>query len=264
MDTPRYRATGLPTLSAGRPNSAPLLWATLVTLALWYVPYSNYLLYPLRLFVTFIHESGHALAGMIAGVGVSSLHVHPEGSGVTWVGESVVWDWLTISGGYVGAAIFGALLLQASRIGGAEKRGKIALYGAAAYLLLVTVLWARNPFNNPGSLAPDFFTPVVGVLLAGALFCIASLASPRWAEFVASFLAVQCGLNALGDLRTLLYLTSGGFGDNDAVFMSRHYLIAPVVWALVWAAIATIVLGASLWSYLRGPRAQSAVAAGTL
>ena len=41
----------------------PLLMATAATLALWYVPYSNYILYPLRLFVTFLHESGHALAG---------------------------------------------------------------------------------------------------------------------------------------------------------------------------------------------------------
>ena len=182
MDMPRYRATGLSTLGGERPNAAPLLWATLVTLALWFVPYSNYLLYPLRLFVTFIHESGHALTGVITGLGVASLHVRPNGSGVTWIGDSIVWDWLTLSGGYVGAAIFGALLLQASRIGSARSRGKIALYGAAVYILLVTALWAHNPFNNPHSLTPDFFTPIVGVLLAGALFCAAKFASPRWAE----------------------------------------------------------------------------------
>jgi hypothetical protein len=258
MNQPQNRKIGYGGGVGVRPNRAPLLWATVVTLALWFVPYSNYLLYPLRLFVTFIHESGHAMAGLLTGLGVASLHVRPDGSGVTWVGESPVWDWLTLSGGYVGAAIFGALLLQASRLGRAAERGKLALYGASAYILLATVLWARNPFNNPGSFTPDFFTPIVGVVLAACLFCLARMASPRLAEFTASFLAVQCGLNALGDLRTLLYLTSGGFGDNDAVFMAQHYLISPVVWALVWAAIAVVVLGASLWSYLRSPSAAGA------
>ena len=261
MDQPRYGGTGSRAGFSERPNSIPLLLATAVTLALWYVPYSNYLLYPLRLFVTFIHESGHAFAGLITGAGVASLHVHPDGSGVTWVGQSPVWDWLSLSGGYVGAAIFGALLLQASRIGRPGQKGRLALYGVSAYILLVTVLWAHNPFNNPNSLTPDFFTPMVGVVLSGVVFCLARLAPPQWAEFTASFLAVQCGLNALGDLRTLLYLTSSGFGDNDAVFMAQHYLIPPVVWALLWAAIATIVLGASLWSYVRGPALRAPRAA---
>ena len=256
MSLPRISGANLQI--GGRPKAAPLLWATLATLALWYVPYSNYLLYPLRLFVTYVHESGHAIAGVISGMGVASLHVSPDGSGVTWVGESIVWDWLTISGGYVGAAIFGALLLQASRIGTPDKRGKIALYGASVYLLLVTALWAHNPFNNPNSITPDFFTPIVGVILAAGLFLLARAVTPVWAEFAASFLAVQCGLNALGDLRTLLYLTSGGFGDNDAVFMTRHYALTPTIWALFWASIAVVVLGASLWAYLRSPRAGRA------
>jgi Peptidase M50B-like len=258
MDSPYRLTNGAPPQSSRRPGAAPLIWATLVTLALWFVPYSNYLLYPLRLFVTFIHESGHAMAGLITGLGVASLHVRPDASGVTWVGESPIWDWLTLSGGYVGAALFGALLLQAARIGTPRSRGRVALYGASAYILLATVLWAHNPFNNPGSVTPDFFTPIVGVALAAILFAIARLATPRWAEFAASFLAVQCGLNALGDLRTLLYLTSGGFGDNDAVFMARHYLVPAPVWALLWAAIAIALLGASLWSYLRAPRVTAA------
>ena len=221
MDNRQLNAAGIASPASERTNSAPLLWATVVTLGLWFLPYSNFLLYPLRIFVTFIHESGHALAGVLTGVGVGSLHVHPEGSGVTWVGQSVVWDWVTISGGYVGAAVFGALLLQASRAGNSATRGKIALYGASAYILVVTLLWAHNPFINPNSATPDFFTPVAGVLLSVLLFGLARIAPPRWAVFAASFLAVQCGLNALGDLRTLFYLTTTGFGDNDAVFMAR-------------------------------------------
>src|SRR5438067_13926466 len=103
MEKPQYSGVGAQLQTSSRPSAAPLIWATVVTLALWYLPFSNYLLYPLRLFVTFIHESGHAIAGMATGMGVESLHVRPDGSGVTWVGSSPIWDWLTLSGGYVGA-----------------------------------------------------------------------------------------------------------------------------------------------------------------
>ncbi|HLJ55362.1 MAG TPA: M50 family metallopeptidase, partial [Chthonomonadaceae bacterium] len=150
-------------------------------------------------------------------------------------------------------------LLQASRLGGAAGRGRWALYGSAGYILAVTALWAHNPFDNPHAATPDFFTPIAGVLLAAGLFAAARFAPPNWTEFVASFLAVQCGLNALGDLRTLLYITSGGFGDNDALFMAQHYFVPAVVWALIWAAISLTVIGVSLWSYLRAPRNQAVI-----
>ena len=61
-----------------------LLWATLITLALNFVPYASLLLYPLRLFITFVHESGHALAFTLTGGDVQSLAVHPDTSGVTY------------------------------------------------------------------------------------------------------------------------------------------------------------------------------------
>src|SRR5262245_17830149 len=78
-----------------------LLISTVITLALWFVPYSNYLLYPLRLFVTFIHESGHALAALITGGQVASITIQPNGNGVTWTRDSPVWGWLVLSGGYL-------------------------------------------------------------------------------------------------------------------------------------------------------------------
>lgn len=236
-------------------NRMLLLIATLVTVALWFVPYSDYLLYPLRIFVTFIHESGHAVAALLTGGSVDSLHVNPSGSGVTWVRVSPLWAWISLSGGYVGAALFGALLLQVGRLSRWRHAGRNALYALSFYILAVTVLWAHNPFSNqPNAFTgggPDLFTPLAGLSLFGILFVLARLSSPRVADFLAAFLAVQCSLNALVDLRTLVFITSNHLGDNDAVFMSQHYLLPPTLWALLWAGIGLLLLGASLWSYLR-------------
>jgi hypothetical protein len=252
----------------GRNQAAPndnrmlLLMATLVTVGLFFVPYSDYLLYPLRLFVTFVHESGHAVAALITGGSVESLHVSPTGSGVTWVRVSPLWAWISLSGGYVGSALFGALLLQTGRLTRWQNAGRTTLYAAAFYILGVTVLWAHNPFNNPGNsftgggMTPDFFTMLAGVCLFFLLFALARLSSPRFANFLAAFLAVQCSLNALVDLRTLLFLTTNNGGDNDAVFMSQHYLLPPTFWALLWAGIAIVVIVLSLWSYNRAISAQ--------
>ena len=232
-------------------NHLPLLLATLATLCLWYVPYSAYILYPLRLFVTFLHESGHAMAGVVTGSPVQSLHVHPDGSGVTWVGSSPVWDWLTYSSGYVGTAVFGAALIQLLRFKHKFESGRVTLYLLSAYLLTISLLWAHNPFDNPGG-APDFFTLPVGVALSATLFAIGKFAPRGVADFIAAFLAVQCGLNAIGDLGILLHLTAAGSEHNDAAFMAKRYLLPASLWALTWASISVGILGTSLWTYLRG------------
>ena len=251
-----FSTGGLTADTAPRDTRKLLLLASLLTLGLWFVPYSDYVLYPLRLFITFIHESGHAVAALLSGGSVESLHVAPNGSGVTWTRVSPLLAWLTLSAGYVGTAVFGALLLQVGRFTRWQNAGRIALYVAGSWILLVTLLWAHNPFNNPsnnitGGFVPDFFTLAVGLLLSGGLFVLARFTPPRLADFIAAFLAVQCSLNALGDLRILLTITTHNLGDNDAYFMSQQYVLPPTFWALLWAAMALLLLGVSLWSYLR-------------
>jgi hypothetical protein len=44
-----------------KPQVWLLLLATAITALLWFLPYGNWIVYPIRLFVTFIHESSHAL-----------------------------------------------------------------------------------------------------------------------------------------------------------------------------------------------------------
>jgi hypothetical protein len=218
-----------------------LLIASAITVALMFLPYSNIILYPLRLFVTFIHESGHALAALISGGSVESLTVMPNGEGVTMTRDAPWAAWLVLSGGYLGTTIFGALLLQVGRLKRWQNAGRATLYAAAAFLLTVTLLWGHNPF-----------TLLAGIVLAALLGGLARISAPRVANFIASFLAVQCCLNALGDLRILLYLTTNTRGDNDAVFMQQQYLLPAVFWASLWAVMAVIILALALRSYWRG------------
>src|SRR5258708_26565700 len=86
----------------------------------WQFTDQNTILYPLRLLVTFVHETGHGLTAALTGGHFLRFVVYPNGSGVaTTSGGSA---FLVPQMGYLGAALFGAVLLYpANRV----ERGKI-------------------------------------------------------------------------------------------------------------------------------------------
>lgn len=235
----RFRANGVS--PAQKDTRLLLLFATLLTFGLNFVPYSQYLLYPLRLFVTFVHETSHALAFLLTGGDVIQIRVNPDTSGVT-PGHAPFWGmFIVYSAGYVGTAIFGALLLQVGRLRGWKNAGRATLIAAMGSMLAISLLFARDPF-----------TFIMGLVIAAMLGALARFSTPRLAEFFAAFLAVQCSLNALYDLRTLLFITTSMPRlDNDAVFMAQKYLLPAPFWALLWALMSVGILGVSLWSYFR-------------
>ena len=67
-----------------RPQAMTLLLAAAVSIILWFVPFAEILSYPFRIFVTFIHEGGHAVAALLTGNSVQSLSVAMNGSGETY------------------------------------------------------------------------------------------------------------------------------------------------------------------------------------
>src|SRR5215211_3419047 len=96
-----------------RPQAMTLLVAAALSVLLWFIPYAEILTYPFRIFVTFIHEGGHALAALLTGHSVYSLSVATDGSGATHtpVPGGLFSQFFIASAGYLGAMAFGALLL---------------------------------------------------------------------------------------------------------------------------------------------------------
>src|SRR5438309_3386434 len=95
-----------------RPQALTLLFAAVISIALWFIPYADILSYPFRIFVTFIHEGGHALAALVTGNSVQSLSVAMNASGETYTTQGGMFSQMLVSSaGYLGAMTFGALLL---------------------------------------------------------------------------------------------------------------------------------------------------------
>ncbi len=227
-----------------RESVRTLLISVGLAVALSFVPYANLLLYPFRLFVTFIHEGGHAVAALATGNSVQSLSIATDGSGEVMATHDGFLSGLFISSaGYLGATLYGAALLVLIR----HKIAARAILIATA--IFIGLMSLRFGYSNP-------FTLVSGIVLSGALLLAAKHAQERIANFLLSFVAVQCVLNALFDLRTLLNLSSPMEAQvhTDALNMAQATGIPAIVWALLWIGISLGLLRLALRSYIAAPK----------
>src|SRR4026208_159437 len=95
-----------------RPQAMTLLFAAALSIVLWFIPFAEILIYPFRIFVTFIHEGGHAIAALLTGNSVQSLDVSMSGSGEVYSTQGGTFSQMFVSSaGYLGAMAFGAVLL---------------------------------------------------------------------------------------------------------------------------------------------------------
>ena len=209
------------------------LWvAAAVSLVVSLTPWAQVLLYPFKLFTTWVHECGHALMTVMVGGHVTSITIDPDTSGLTQglAPAGRLARGLVASSGYLGAAVVGCLLMAATRV---EKWAHVILAGIGAFMLLTLVLWMRNVFG------------AVVVLVWGiALIALARQGIGNAARFLLSLLAIQVALNSLYDIRGL-FLVDGG--PSDAHTMAGLFLLPSWMWAALWMAISAAMLGATLW-----------------
>jgi hypothetical protein len=220
-----------------RPQVRTLLTCAAIAIALWYVPVLNVLSYPFNIFVTFIHEGGHALAALLTGNSVASLSVATDASGLTYTTTNGIFSQVIVSSaGYLGAMAYGALLLFLIRRAVAAR---YVLMGSAAFILALTFVYGL------GSL----FTIVAGLGIAAALVGVAVYSNPRVAAFFVSFLAVQSVLNALLDLKTLFFYSFVPGSHSDAGNMANATGIPALFWSVVWIGLAFVILSLALRAY---------------
>jgi hypothetical protein len=224
--------------SSRRPIGNWFWAAAAMSLVVSLTPWAQFLLYPFKLFTTWVHESGHAVMTVLVGGRVTSITIQPDASGLTrsLIPASRVARGLVASSGYLGAAVVGCLLMASTRV---EKWARVILLTLGAFLLLTLVLWMRNLFG-------------VGVVLAWglALITLAQKGVANALRFFLSLLAIQVALNAVYDIRALFLIDRN---QSDAATMARLFLLPPWVWATTWMLISVAMLGATLWT-TRGRR----------
>ncbi len=235
-----------------RPQAAVLLTAAIISIVLWFIPFAELLTYPFRLFVTFIHEGGHAIAALLTGNSVDSLSIATNASGETYTSQGgPISQIFVASAGYLGAMAYGAALLVMIR---RSVAARAVLLGSAGIVLTLTLIFGLfKPLISGAAWSAIPFTLFAGTLLSAGLVLLARFARARVATFVVSFLAVQCILNALLDLKTVFFLSTpfAPAVPTDAVNMANATGIPAFFWAVIWIAMAFGILALAMRVYVK-------------
>ena len=249
---PVRSATLRPMASFGTPVAARLdlgkVLLLLAFLTLGLVFWDSPLLTPVKLLVVMGHESGHAVATLLAGGKVQRVLLSPDQSGACLSAlPSGAWRTILVySAGYVGSAIAGAvLLLLAFRLRLA--RGVLATY--AVWLAAVGVL-----------VGGSFFTVAYCLAMAALLAAAARWLPVLGVRLLVLFLASFTGLYALFDLRDDLW-NPAVRAQSDAALLAAQTSVPALVWAGLWTLLSVVILGWGAVVALRfRPTAHSALA----
>jgi len=211
-----------------------LVFALAVSAVLGILFWNTWPLYPFKLLVVLMHESGHAAATLLVGGSVDRVIISSDaGNGLTMsrFPPSLLREIVISSAGYVGSTVSGCVLLW---IAARSKEGRWPLIALAAWCGLVTVLYVRDSFT---------FVFVGGCALALGL--IARFGPPLLRRGLLVFLAAFSCSYALYDIRDNLFQLAGS-GRTDADALARATFIPAIVWAVAWGILSLLLVAVTL------------------
>lgn len=209
------------------------LVALALVFAVWNIPQLEIVLYPFRLFVTFVHEAGHGLAAVATGGDFIRFEVMSNGAGLATTRgglRSVI-----LPAGYLGAAFFGAGLFYIVN--------RIPYPRVIAILLGVGLVALSLLYGQTSQIALT-----VGTAFGAALIGMGLIASRYLIVLVINVLAIMTALNAVLDLLFLTRNTTARTPDgrvlNDAAAFSMEIIpqTTPALWAWTWASLSLLLL----------------------
>ena len=190
-----------------------LLWLIIFYIILKFLPYWNYLLYPINLIVTFLHEFWHAFFAFITWWSIESIKINADGS---WLAYTAWWiRWWVLMGWYIWSALFWNLILYFSLK--SDAIAKKIMYFLAG-LMIFSALF--------------FFSWIISSLIllcmwGGFIFITKKF---HYDSVIASFIWVASILHIIEDFRI--------WPSSDLAKFSEIFIIIPqVVWMYIWLFI---------------------------
>jgi hypothetical protein len=206
-----------------------LWWQTLGLVALAALLQSTRLSWPLRWAETFYHEISHGLVAWLTGGKVVRLQLHWRGGGAcTTQGGS---RFFTLLAGYMGAALWGALLfLIGANLG--EDLAHAWLLIELTVLALALLFWAK-----------DIITIIILLVLA-AVYGAAWYLPPEFGlAYVLQVVGIFVMMNALA---APFHLIDGQHVGDGAALADLTVVIPEGLWVVWWIVFALACLMGSL------------------
>ncbi len=234
-----------------RPRHAILIAVALLFAVAHWVPGGRLLLYPLTLFVTWIHEMGHGLAALAVGGSFTQLQILSDGSGLAHAFAAPGWPTAAVSaGGLLGPAVFAAVVLGAVH---GPKRARAFLLTLSLFMLLSTVIWIRSATGV-------IVVPALAVLL-GWVGWRGFREAPERRVIVAQVLAVVAAIDTLTRMVSYVFMkqvtVDGQVRLSDIGRFAESVGGWYVLWGVGFTVVACGLLGVGGWLAWRVPEASA-------
>jgi hypothetical protein len=211
------------TRSIFRPLALPLALA-LAVLLLW----NTFLVYPLKIFVVFLHELSHGLAAIMTGGSIERIELTFDQGGVCLTrGGSA---FIILSAGYLGSALWGALLLVLSS---RTRWSRILVLGIGILTLAITIFYVRSLFGF-----------LYGIASGAALVVAGQKLPQKHCELLVKVIGITSCLYAIYDIISDVF--SNNLRQSDAHALAELTGIPSFIWGVLWILISALISGLAL------------------
>ena len=188
--------------------------------------------YPLKIFVVFMHEVSHGLAAIATGGRIVEIQINPQQGGHALTqGGSRFW---TLTAGYLGSLLWGGLILLLAARTRFDK--------AISILIGIGMVAISIGFGE------STFTYLFGIGFGVALVAIGFYLPETVNDWILRIIGVTSCLYAILDIKSDV-LDRANL-RSDARMLSEITGIATEIWGILWILIA---IGLTLWFlYLSG------------
>jgi hypothetical protein len=207
-----------------------LLWNTVV-------------IYPLKIFVVFMHEISHGLAGVVTGGKFGEFQVNPQQGGHAYTyGGSKFW---VLTAGYLGSLIWGGIILLLA--------ARTRFSKAVSVLIGIGMVAITIGFGS------DLFTYLFGIGFGVALILFGMFLPVIVNEWILRIIGITSCLYAILDIKSDVLDRS--HLRSDARMLSEITPPSTELWGLIWIVIA---IGLTFWFlYIAGKTSVSTDAENT-
>ena len=188
--------------------------------ALWFL-WDTPVVYPLKIFVVLLHEASHALVAVVTGGSVHSITLDPrEGGATLTMGGNA---FLTLSAGYLGSLLWGALMVEASRARRVSPKLVNAVIGVL--VIVLTAVYVRGLFGI-----------IFGVAFGAAMVAYSRQMSVALNKGLLLTLGLTSCLYALLDIKSDILQRPEAM--SDAHMLAQMTGIPTRWWGVLWITLA--------------------------
>lgn len=186
--------------------------------------WDTWLIYPLRLLVVFFHELSHGLTAIATGGEISHIEIVAQEGGVCYTrGGS---RFLTLSAGYLGSLLWGGGIYY---LAAATRRDRALMMALGGLVLIITVLYLRNPFGFGFALA-------TGLVMIGAAQKLPEMVNDLALRLIGMTSMIYAPLDIIDDIIRRPNIPS------DAYMLAQEIGGTAQFWGGVWLIISVGIL----------------------